>query len=99
MSRRRSPVWVVVRQLLFGMKGTHFECDDARLAAVELQDRDDPTRTAIVHPSTKSAGKWQASVFENGEPTRDHQAPSCTAALRDFSPRRWRLRNVQSRRR
>jgi hypothetical protein len=99
VSRRRSPVWVVVRQLLFGIKGSSFDCDDARLAAVELEDRRAPGRTAIVHPSTKNAGQWQASVFEDGEPIRDHQAPSCKAALRDFLPSRWRLRNVQSRRR
>jgi hypothetical protein len=72
-------------------------CDDARLRSVKLQNRERPEQTAIVHPSTKRPGLWQATWFDHDVPTGDFQVDTCREALREFPPSRWRLRKVLAR--
>ena len=91
--KTRSPVRVEQRKLLFGLKATQFVCD-ARLLAAEFQHRKQPERTTIVHRSTKSPGKWQTSRFDERGASSDSQHPSCTEALKELSPKDWRLRSV-----
>ena len=95
--KRQSPVRVVKRELLFGLKKTQFVCD-ARFQSAELQNRRDPSRIAIVHRSTKTAGKWQTSFFDAEGASSDTQRSSCTEALKELSPNQWRLRDVRPKR-
>lgn len=76
------------------MKRCEFVCVGTVRAAM-LVDKADPTKYVIVHPSTKSAGKWQASYFDELGPVGDSERKSCSAALVDLSPRYWRLKEVK----
>lgn len=89
---KRAPVHVVKRKLL-GKTFTSWACD-TRLQTAEFQDRKDPTRAAIVHRSTKHAGKWQTSFFDDRGASSDFQSATCTEALRELPPGRWRLRGL-----
>jgi hypothetical protein len=93
----RSPVRVETRKLALGIKGRRWVCDD-RLQAAQFQHRVDPSRTVIVHPSTKKQGGWQISYFDDRGASGDAQAPSCDVALRDLHPRTWRLKAVTPKR-
>lgn len=95
--KARSPVRVEQRELLFGLKATRFVCD-ARLQAAEFEHRKQPERKVIVHRSTKQPGKWQTSRFDERGASSDVQSASCTEALRELSPKDWRLRNVSPKR-
>lgn len=54
--------------------------------------RDRPDWFVIVHPSTKKAGRWQASHFDDEGAIGDVERSSCEAALYDMGvDRRWRL--------
>lgn len=96
-----SPVRVVRRvpknPKLAWMRVYAWTCDEDRLRAAKLQSRDRPEQTVIVHPSTKREGKWQATWFNAGVPEGDFQAETCTEALREYPPTRWRLRQVRVR--
>jgi hypothetical protein len=73
-------------------------CDRAPRAA-EFVQRDDPRRTAILHPSTKRKG-WQVSFFDQDGAVSDVIRADCSAALYDagITPGAWRLRAVEPRR-
>lgn len=94
----RSPVRHATKALAFGLKKRYWTCDAVRLGAAEFASRERPGETVIVHPSTKSKGKWQTSYFENGVPTHDLQSSSCHEALSHVPPTKWRLRSVLSKR-
>lgn len=90
MARRKSPLKVVCKTLLLGIK----RCDWTPVGpfrGAEFVGRDSPN-TAIVHPSTKHDGKWQVSYFDDRGPVGDSQHPSASEALKQVSPRRWKLR-------
>lgn len=67
---------------------------DARFQSAEFQDRRDPTRTAIVHRSTKYPGAWQVSRFDAEGAVGDSKRSSCAEALREVPPTSWRLRTL-----
>lgn len=94
---KRSPVRVEKKKLLFGIESLRWVCD-ARLQAAEFQHRKQPERTVIVHRSTKHKGLWQTSRFDERGAQSDSQNSSCTEALRELSPKDWRLRNVSPKR-
>ena len=89
---KKSPLKVVCRPLAFaGMKACEWTIvGDFRGA--EFVSRSRQGEFAIVHPSTKTAGKWQVSFFDELGPSRDSQHPSAADALKQVSPKRWKLR-------
>ncbi len=96
--KRGQPLRIETRQLLFGLKSKRWVCDSTRVKGVELQEKRDPRKTVVVHPSTKHAGMWQASFFDHHGASSDIQRKSCTEAMRDLSPKQWRLRSISKRR-
>ena len=91
LGRRTSPLRVVCRTLAFGLK----RCDwkvVATLRAAEFSSRTRRGETAIVHPSTKSLGKWQVSFFDEHGAVRDSLHPSADEALKQVPPKGWKLR-------
>ncbi len=62
----------------------------------EFVDRRNPQRRAVLHPSTKQAGRWQVSVFDQQGAVGDVVRDSCAEALkaRDISPGTWKLVEV-----
>jgi hypothetical protein len=90
---RRSPVRVETRKLLFGLKSRQWVCDD-RLQSAQFQHRSDPDQMVIVHRSTKARDRWQTSYFDARGAVSDRQSPTCLLALKDLSPKTWRLRDV-----
>lgn len=101
MTRRaRSPLHVVCRPWPFSPKPGErphkplckWVCRGP-LRGAEFVDRRDPRRRAVLHPSTKQAGRWQVSVFDQGGAVGDVVRDSCAAALkdRDIVPGRWKL--------
>jgi hypothetical protein len=79
--RRHSPVcrWVCAR----APKGAEFV------------DRNDRSRTAVLHPSTKKSG-WQVSFFDADGAVSDVIRKDCDTALYDAGiiPVAWRLRSA-----
>lgn len=64
--------------------------------AAEFVHRRDPTRTAVLHPSTKRVG-WQVSKFDTDGAVGDVIRSDCSEALHDagIEPMTWRLRTVR----
>jgi hypothetical protein len=90
LARRKSPLRVVCRTLAFGMK----RCDWTVVGAfrgAEFVSRKHH-ETAIVHPSTKQPGKWQVSFFDDMGPVRDSQHSAVEDALKQVSPKSWKLK-------
>ena len=96
--KRGQPIRIETRKLLFGLKSKRYVCDGDRIRGIELQSRRDPRKTAVVHRSTKFAGKWQTSYFDHHGASSDTQRASCSEALLDLPPEQWRLRNVTPKR-
>lgn len=92
MAQRRSPIRVRCRRLLFGIKSCAWTCERPLRGAEFTHRRDN--RSAIVVPSTKGAG-WQVTTFDAAGPIGDRQYPNCAEALRELSPKLWRLRRVE----
>lgn len=91
LERRKSPLRVSCRILAFGIK----QCDwkiIRPLRAAEFASRTDRDVTAIVHPSTKSAGKWQVSFFDTLGASHDSQHIAVEDALRQVPPKKWKLK-------
>jgi hypothetical protein len=91
LDRRKSPLRVVCRTLAFGIKSCEWKVVGP-LRGAEFSSRTRSDETAIVHPSTKSAGKWQVSFFDELGAVRDSQHSSVEDALKQLSPRKWKLR-------
>ena len=91
---KKSPLKVVCRPLAFpGMKACEWTVvGDFRGA--EFVSRSRPSEFAIVHPSTKTAGKWQVSFFDDQGPSRDSQHPSAADAIKQVFPRKWKLKTA-----
>ena len=89
---RKAPIRVVCRPLAFpGMKACDWKPVRA-FHAIEFMSRRRPGETVIVHPSAKSPGKWQVSLFDKDGPVNDSQHSSVEDALRRVSPKLWRLK-------
>lgn len=58
--------------------------------SVEFENIQDPSKTVIVHGSTKTPGKWQTSHFDAEGPSGDRQSGSPAEALRDLHPSQWK---------
>jgi hypothetical protein len=97
MTKRGLPVRIQTRKLALGIVSKRYVCDGDRVAGVELQNRRDPRKTVVVHPSTKFPGKWQSSYLDHRGASSDTQRDSCTAAMDDLPPNQWRLRTVSRR--
>lgn len=96
--KRGLPLRIETRKLLWGLKSKRWVCDSTRVKGVELQERRDPRKTVVVHPSTKHPGMWQASFFDHHGASSDIQRKTCSEALRETPPEQWRLRSVSRRR-
>jgi hypothetical protein len=92
--KRKSPIRVRCRKLLFGYKACEWQADSHVRGAL-FQSRSKVDETAIVHPSSKHPGKWQVSFFDDRGPVSDSQHSSVNDALKTISTKRWRLRNVE----
>lgn len=90
---KKSPLRVACRTLAFGIKSCDWKVV-GDLHGAEFASRTRPGEFAIVHPSTKSAGKWQVSFFDDQGPSRDSQHSDVLDALRQVSPKKWKLRTV-----
>jgi len=91
LSRKKSPLRVACRTLAFGIK----RCDwkvVGQLQGAEFSSRKRSDETAILHPSTKSIGKWQVSFFDDLGAVRDSQHPSVEDALKQVPPKQWKLK-------
>ena len=95
-SGRGQPVRIQTRKLAFGIKSKRFVCA-IDVDGIELQNKKDPQRTAVVHRSTKKPGMWQTSYFDERGASGDTQRSSCTEALQNTPPGEWRLREVKRR--
>lgn len=100
----RSPVRVVVKKLLFGLKRAEWRCPvDADLEAAQFRSRKDERRVAILHRSTKYPGEWQISMFDEQGPYADQRGATCDDALRNAGMTSdasgWKLEEAVRRRR
>lgn len=50
---------------------------------VKFQDRRDPSRFALLHPSSKRGGWWQVTRFDEGGPVGDALRRTADEALSD----------------
>lgn len=91
LAQRKSPLRVVCRVLAFGIKSCEWKVV-GELRGAEFASRARRDEAVIVHPSTKTAGKWQVSFFDARGPVRDSQHSSIEDALKQVPPRRWKLR-------
>jgi hypothetical protein len=57
-------------------------------------ERRNPSRYAILHPSTKKPGTWQTSFFDEHGPWGDWPRATCDEAVADLRPREYRLKEV-----
>lgn len=75
--------------------GCQWACRRGDLKAAQFVDRRDPTRIAVLHPSTKQTG-WQVSRFDQHGAVGDVIRSTCGAALKDaeITPYRWKLVEV-----
>ena len=88
---RKSPLRVVCRTLAFGIR----RCDwkiVGEFRGAEFVSRLDSRKSSIVHPSTKFAGKWQVSFFDEFGPVSDSQHSEAEGALQQVPPKKWKLR-------
>ena len=95
--KRKSPLRVVCKVMPFKTKPMRL-CrwkPVGELRAAEFVSRRDGSRFSIVHPSTKSRGKWQVSRFDREGPVGDTQYGSLDEALGEVSPKLFKLRNVE----
>ena len=95
LARRKSPLRVVCRTLAFGIKSCDWKIVGPFRGA-EFSSRSRKDEFAIVHPSTKSAGKWQVSFFDDLGAVRDSQHSSVDDALRQVFPKKWKLKTFSS---
>lgn len=102
MARRRSPIRASCKPWPFKPRPgerrrqiCYWVCEGA-VTGAEFVNRRDPTRTAILHPSTKKLGSFQVSRFDADGAVGDVVRSSCSAALRDsdITPGNWKLRSV-----
>lgn len=91
LARQKSPLRVVCRTLAFGIKSCEWKIVGT-LRGAEFASRMRRDEAAIVHPSTKTVGKWQVSFFDDLGPVRDSQHSSVEDALKQVPPKRWKLR-------
>jgi hypothetical protein len=91
LARHKSPLRVVCRTLAFGIKSCDWKVVGP-LRGAEFSSRMRRDESAIVHPSTKSIGKWQVSFFDELGPVRDSQHSSVEDALKQVSPKKWKLK-------
>ena len=91
LARRKSPLRVVCRTLAFGIKSCDWKVVGT-LRGAEFSSRTKRDESAIVHPSTKTIGKWQVSFFDELGPVRDSQQSSVEDALKQVSPKKWKLK-------
>jgi len=91
LARRKSPLRVACRTLAFGIKGCDWRAVGPFRGA-EFTSRTRRGESAIVHPSTKTAGKWQVSFFDDLGPSRDSQHSSLEDALKQVPPKKWKLK-------
>ena len=91
IARKKSPLRVVCRTLAFGIKSCDWKAVGP-LRGAEFTSRTRQHESAIVHPSTKSIGKWQVSFFDEQGAVRDSQHSSVDDALKQVSPKRWKLK-------
>lgn len=94
LARRKSPLRVVCRTLAFGIKSCDWKTV-GQLRGAEFSSRTRRDETAIVHPSTKSIGKWQVSFFDELGAVRDSQHGSVDDALKQVPPKRWKLKEFR----
>lgn len=90
---KKSPLRVACRTLAFGIKNCEWKIA-GDFHGAEFLSRTRIGESAIVHPSTKTAGKWQVSFFDEEGPSRDSQHSDVTDALRQVSPKKWKLKTV-----
>lgn len=91
LSKPKSPLRVACRKLAFGIKHCEWKVvGELRGAAFTSRTRRD--EYAVIHPSTKAAGKWQVSFFDELGAVRDSQHTRVEDALKQVSPRQWKLR-------
>ena len=88
---KKSPLRVACRTLAFGIKSCDWKVVGP-LRGAEFTSRTRKDEFAIVHPSTKFTGKWQVSFFDELGAVRDSQHSSVEDALKQVSPKRWKLR-------
>jgi hypothetical protein len=91
LERRKSPLRVICRTLAFDIKSCEWKVVGA-LRGAEFASRTRRGESAIVHPSTKSVGKWQVSFFDELGPVRDSQHSSVEDAIRQVPPKKWKLK-------
>lgn len=96
LESRKSPLRVVCRTLGFGIKSCDWKVVGP-LRGAEFSSRTRHDESAIVHPSTKTVGRWQVSFFDELGPSRDSQHTSVEDALRQVPPKKWKLRTFISR--
>lgn len=87
---KKSPIQVKCKLLAFGIKGCEWKVV-SEFRGAEFVSRKRPGEFAIVHPSPKSIGKWQVSMFDKDGPVSDSQHSEVADALRRVSPKLWRL--------
>lgn len=91
LARQKVPLRVVCRTLAFGIKSCEWKVV-GMLRGAEFASRTRSDESAIVHPSSKTVGKWQVSFFDELGPVRDSQHSSVEDALKQVPPGRWKLR-------
>ena len=89
----KSPLRVDCRTLAFGIKACEWKIV-GEFRGAEFASRSRPGEVAIVHPSTKAAGKWQVSFFDDQGPSRDSQHSSAEDALKQVFPKKWKLKTA-----
>ena len=90
---KKSPLRVVCRTLAFGIKACEWKVV-GEFRGAEFVSRSRPGDFAIVHPSTKTSGKWQVSFFDDQGPSRDSQHSSVEDALKHVFPKKWKLKTT-----
>lgn len=83
-----------VRRLFRREKSCKFRLR-GKLKAARFVNKKDKREFAIVHPSTKRKGMCQVSYFDKDGPYRDTQYNTCSRAIKDLSPRQWKLVETQ----
>ncbi len=95
LKRRKSPLRVACRTLAFGIKSCDWKVVGA-FGGAEFSSRTRQDEFVIVHPSTKSLGKWQVSFFDELGPVRDSQHGNVEDALKQVPPKKWKLKAFEA---